>query len=262
MSSFAVVLGASTGVGASIAKSLAIDGGLNIIGFHRGKHQAEANAVADRIREAGPRCDMFALDVGSCADAVNNGIAAVQNLLGAGAVKVLVHSVTGASMGGFLRQQPAKVEQTFNCLAHSFYYWCRGMHERKLFAQHARVVALSSPLVDCYFANNGVIAAAKAALENYVKQFAVTLGPHGHRVNCVRFDAVLTTALKLLLPPEKIAELDKLHARIVPAGRMQTARDVATFVTFLATRDTWANGSIIDYTGGLPLTLADVVFNG
>jgi 3-oxoacyl-[acyl-carrier protein] reductase len=262
MSNFAVVLGASTGVGASIAKHLGVLAGMNVIGFHRGKHQAEANAVADRIRETGPRCDMFALDVGSSAEAVGSGLASIRNLLGEGAVRVFVHSLAGASVGNIMEQSEANVERTFNCLAHSFLYWCQGLDSMKLLAANARIIALSNPCADYYLTGTAAIGAAKAALETYVKTLAVVLGPKGYRVNCVRFVTVLTPALRKTMPPAVLEKFEAIHARIVPAGRAQQARDVANFVTYLVTRDTWANGAIIDYTGGLTSTLIDVAFNG
>src|SRR5262249_52802159 len=108
--------------------------------------------------------------------------------------------------------------------------------------------------------NTGLVAAAKAALEMYVKHLAIELGPGGHRVNLLKFGTVLTPAVRTVMGPEAAARLEAIHADLIPAGRMSTAEDVGAFVSILAREESgWLNGATIDFTGGMTLRLLDVV---
>ncbi len=232
---------------------------MNVVGFHRGKHPAEATKLAERIRESGIRCDMLTMDVGSSSLAVDQGIGAVKGLLGEQSVKVLVHSLSGASIGNVLTMAPDKIEKTFNHMAHSFLYWARGLDYHNLLAPNAHIIALTSLAPEFDIGYTGVIGPAKAALNVYVRQLAAKLGPKGHRVNAVCFGTVMTPAVKKVAGPEYVGMLEKVHAAFLPNGRMQEPKDVAPIVCRLA-QDGWTNGAIIDATGGLAFGLLQYAF--
>ena len=251
----AVVLGASTGVGAAIAKELSKTH--YIAGFHRGRHLAEAREVQRAIAADGGEYSFYESDAGSELADVD---ASAGMLRHDSEVSVFVHSLSGASLGTSLDLTSQKVERTMNVMAHSFLYWVQALVKRELLADGAHVIALSNPCSDFYLRNTGVIGAAKAALEAYVRILAVELCGTAF-VNCIRFSTVVTPALQKVLSPESISGLTALHTQIVPAQRMQTADDVAGFVGRLV-QDKWMNGAVIDYTGGATLTLMDRAFYG
>jgi len=264
-SRWAVVLGASTGVGAAIARAVARDPGLELFGAHRGNHADEAAALERELRAAGRRAVLYLGDVGT-SDGARAGAAAVAETAGPRRVALLVHSLSGASIGSFLDGDgsgfhPKQFEKTFNYLAHSFTYWVQELHRRDLFAPGARIMGLTNTLDDSLLYNAGLIAGAKAALAMYVRQLALELGPLGHRVNLLKFGTVLTPALRTLLSPERIAHVEAVHRIMVPAGRMCTAEEVGRAVSLLLREEAaWFNGATIDFTGGVALRLMDVLF--
>ena len=258
LSSVAVVLGASTGVGAAIALRLA-ENLYPVIGFHRGRHQAEALSQAMLLKCRAKQSQLIERDVGRNEIAVDVGVADVAKFASKQSVRVLVHSLSGASVNSVMKSVPYQVESTFNLLAHSFLWWVQGLQQCDLLAPNAKIIALSNPLPDFYLRNSGVIGAAKAALETYVKMLAVELGPMGMRINAIRFSTVLTSALRKVLSAEAVAALEKVHQHIVPAGTMQDADSVAQFVVKLV-NDNWINGAVIDLTGGSTRTLLDYAF--
>src|SRR5205814_7842009 len=130
---------------------------------------------------------------------------------------------------------PLQIETTFNVMAHSFLWWAQGLHERALLTPNATLIALSNPGAENYLRNSGVIGPAKAALEAYVKALAVEMGRGGRRVFAIRFGAVATPAFEKVVP-NWAATMNKVHERISPAGRMQTADEIAAFVALLADR--------------------------
>jgi len=249
-----VVLGGSTGTGAAIVRALSGEGNF-VAAFHRGRHPEDAAQVA---KDCGGRAFLVAQDAGStyedvqaCLDTAPSNHPPF--------IHTFVHALSGASVGTTLAQTPEKIERTFNLMAHSFLWWAQGLHERKLLAPNAALIALSNPVVHHYLSGAGVIGPAKAALEAYVKSLAVELGRFGHRVFALRFGAVQTPAL------DKVTggDVSALHFYISPYRRMMQADDVARFVKLLAENPEASmalNGAVVDFDTGSTLTLLDYAF--
>jgi NAD(P)-dependent dehydrogenase (short-subunit alcohol dehydrogenase family) len=261
---WALILGGSTGTGAAVARAVARDPGLNVFAIHRGHYQADADALERELRASGRQVVMHVADAGE-PEGVRGCVAAVRERVGERGIALVVHSLSGASLGHFLATRgdafvPRQFEKTFNYLAHSFAYWAQQLHEGDLLAPRAHLLALANVLDEEILHNCGLIAAAKAALETYVRYLAVELGAFGHRVNLFKFGTVITPALKTVLGPEALSRLDAVHREMIPAGRMCTLEEVAGMVSVLARDEcAWFNGATIDFTGGMTLRLFDIV---
>jgi NAD(P)-dependent dehydrogenase (short-subunit alcohol dehydrogenase family) len=98
--------------------------------------------------------------------------------------------------------------------------------------------------------DTALIGAAKAALEVYVRHLARELGPRGHRVNLLKFGAVVTPAMARTLGG-RLSALERALLDAMPARRLCTLQEVARFVAVLTGSDAaWFNGATIDFTGG------------
>lgn len=259
---YTVVLGASTGTGAAVAEVLDGTPDMVTIGFHRGRHAEDADRMARELEAFVPVKE----DVGTSYEAVQRGLDALSEWgVPSFSVKLLVHALSGASVGSVRTITATQVEKTFAVQAHSFLWWVQGLRERHLLAPQATLVALSNPVADNYLAGAGVIGPAKAALEAYVKALAVEMGREGHRVVCVRFGAVMTPALKKVIGDEAAAKMETINRALVPYGYMQHAAEIAAFIAWLAKHpgETWAlNGAVIDFTAGSHLNLLNYAFTG
>ena len=261
---WALVLGASTGTGAAIARAVAADPGLNVFGIHRGHYMDDAAKLAADVEACGRKVFLHVADAGNF-DGVQACATKVEETLGKQSVSLMVHSLSGASLGHFLSARGdafhrKQFEKTFDYLAHSFAYWCQALHERDLLAPNARVLGLTNALHDQILHNLGLVAAAKAALQAYVRYLAVELGRAGHRVNLLKFGTVVTPALRTVMGPAALARMEDVHREMIPAGRMCTVDEVARFVSVLAREEgAWFNGATIDFTGAMTSRLFDIV---
>lgn len=259
---WAVILGASVGTGAAIAREIATRPGLNVYGMHRGHHPDEAAALQRDVTTLGAACALELGDAGTHAGAVA-GAEALRRRAGARSVKLFVHSLANASLGtltGDAQVSLTQVQKTFDSMAHSFVYWVQELVRLDLLAPDAQILGLSNPLVDSLVRNGAVLTATKAALEVYVRHLAYELGPIGHRVNLLKFGAVVTTAMETTFAGEANASLRAVLPRIIPAGRVCTVEEVARFVAVLASDDArWFNGATIDFTGAQTQSLFDAL---
>lgn len=263
---WAVILGVSSGTGAAVAKQIARDPGYHIFGVHRGRYPESAQEVQTEIERAGRQAVFRKADAGT-AEGAKTGVEDLLRHAPKHSVKLLAHAVASASVGRFLDPNqkdlaPRQFEHTFDVMAHSFVYWAQELFRKDLLAPEARILGFTNMLPDSTLMNAGLISASKAALEMYVRHLAMELGPYGHRVNLLKFATVFTPALQHVLSEEVIARLERVHAKMIPAGRMLQLDEVARFVSVLCRDEAeWFNGATIDFTGGMTQHLLDVVFN-
>jgi NAD(P)-dependent dehydrogenase (short-subunit alcohol dehydrogenase family) len=94
----------------------------------------------------------------------------------------------------------------------------------------------------------GMVSAAKAALEAFVRQLAIELGPRGITVNAVRAGVTDTPALRKIPGHQRMME--KARA-LNPGGRLTRPEDVAGLVGLLLEAEAgWVSGSVIAVDGG------------
>ncbi|MFT5430624.1 MAG: NAD(P)-dependent dehydrogenase (short-subunit alcohol dehydrogenase family) [Myxococcota bacterium] len=261
---WAVVPGVSSGVGRAIALQLASDPGLNVFGAHRGNYPDQANELASAVRDADRRAEFYVGDAGT-EEGVRDAARHLREVAGPRSVHMFVHSIANASLGRFMpggdgryRQLQARnLHKTFDSMAHSFVWWAQELAALDLLAPGARLLGLTNPIVDSIVNNFGVINAAKAALEVYVRHLALEMGPLGYRVNLLNFGTVETPAAAIGFG-EHWDQFKRICEQSTPAGRLLTGDEVARFVSTLAGEaGAWFNGATIDMTGGQAQSILD-----
>lgn len=266
----ALVLGVTGRAGSAVARAAADHLGLDVLGVHRGNHAGVAQALEADLGRIG-RSIAFTIADASTEETARE----TARVLGArgSAVQVFVHALAGASVGSLAGDPPSasggrcggdpppppddegltprQIERTFAVMAHSFVYWVRALRRAGALAPSARLIGLTNPMTDSVVRGTPVIAASKAALEQYVRHLAAELGPEGHRVNLIKYGGMPSAAVERTFSQDAFARATQLTERHAPNRRMCTPEEVAELVCLLASpAGGWFNGANIDFTGG------------
>lgn len=263
---WAVILGVSCGTGAAAARKLASEPGLNVFGVHRGHHREQAAEVERDVLAQGRRVHLRVADAGT-PEGAEAGADELLRVAGPRSVGLFLHSIANASVGmlasGDERQlKPWQFQKTLEAMANSFVYWTQALLARDLLAPGSRLLGLSNPMDEVVVRNTALIAASKAVLTIYVRHLARELGPRGHRVNLLKFGAVITPAVEKTFGQRKLSRLRDVLHRAIPAQRLCTLEEVAGVIAYLAGEQAgWFNGATLDYTGAEAQGMFDVLLH-
>jgi enoyl-[acyl-carrier protein] reductase III len=254
---WALVLGASSGFGASASICLA-RAGFHIAGVHLDRRSARADVekVIETIEAAGREAKFFNLNaadpdrraevIEACVHGIGkrNGltIQTVLHSLAFGTLKPYTHSDARK------RIRPADMNMTLDVMAHSLVYWVQDLLEAGLIGRGTKVFAMTSAGAHRVWPTYGAVSAAKSALEAHVRQLAVELAPTGIAVNAIQAGVTDTPAAR------RIPGSDAMFARALqsnPGGRLTSPEDVAEVITALSLCDSsWVTGNVIRIDGG------------
>ncbi|MBI2836829.1 MAG: SDR family oxidoreductase [Acidobacteria bacterium] len=138
--------------------------------------------------------------------------------------------------------------RTIYSMGTSLLTWVQRVHAARLFADDARVIALTSEGNEVAWRGYAAVAAAKSALESVSRAIAVEFGPYGIRSNIIQAGVTDTPALRVIPGSDRMKAAAALRN---PLGRMTRPEDVADVVYLLCTPEAqWVNGALIRVDGG------------
>ena len=244
MSGIALVTGASRGIGAAIARSLA-DAGYGVAVNYA--HSAElAEGLAAEIRTAGGSALAVQADV-SDADAVAAMFATVTDELGP--VTVLVNNAGITEDGLLLRMGTDQWDRVLATNLRSVYLCTKAALKPMLRARSGRIISVSS--ISGIVGNPGQsnYAASKAGVIGFTKSIAKEVGSRGITVNAVAPGFIATDMTDAL--GEAVTES---VTQQISLGRLGQPEEVASVVCYLASEDaSYITGQTIVVDGGLAL---------
>ena len=243
---WAVVLGATGGLGAAISQVLARDGWNVLLGYRR--QEAAARTLAEDLRGLGVDADHVPLDLSSmvCGDALVQAV-------GERPVRSFVYAAGPHVPQAYLAEiEPEQYREQLVTESVGFFAILRALLPRLREGSGSSVVALTSAALRRYPRRDVLGVAPKAAIEALVRATAVEEGRFGIRANSVAvgmIDAGITTRL-IETGDLRPAAMEQVR-RALPLQRFGTAADIAEVVGFLVSeRSAFVTGQSIAVDGG------------
>ncbi len=238
----AVVTGASKGIGAGIAKTLAAAGAAVVVNYASDKQGAD-NAVA-AIEQSGGRAVAVQGDVSQAADVERLFAEAVQAY---GQVDILVNNAGVFVFMPLEAITEAEFHRQFNINVLGTILATQAA--AKHFGPNGgSIVNLTSVASVAAMPASGVYAASKSAVDTLTRVFAAELAPRKIRVNAVAPGFTETEGAAALEMPDGVREATIAS---IPLGRLGQPADIAQSVLFLASdAAAWITGERLTASGG------------
>ena len=240
----ALVTGASSGIGAATAATLADLGASVALSYHRNRQGAEE--TRDRIVAGGGKAIALAADVRRAED-----IRALVDRTATelGPIDILVNNAGSlVARFGILEITEARLNEIIALNFTSAVLAAQAVTASMIERRRGAIINVVS-----IAGHNGggpgasVYASSKAALTSFTKGLAKELAPQGVRVNAVSPGVIDTPFHEVFSTPEMIQNFVKM----IPLGRVGTAQECATVIAFLASdAASYIVGETIEVNGG------------
>jgi 3-oxoacyl-[acyl-carrier protein] reductase len=239
----ALVLGASRGLGAAIAKGLAAEG-------------VKVFAAARNIDKIAPSTNItpIAVDLADQA-AVANLIATIVEQ---GGVDILVNNSGGPKAGPAVGQSRESWVAAFEAMATSIFTISDAMLEGMISRKWGRIITIGSSGVEQPIPNLALSNGVRAAIAGWSKTLAGEVARHGITVNMIlpgRIDTDRVRELDGIRAEKTGASVEDVQAASrndIPAGRYGKPEEFAAVAVFLAsTKASYVTGASIRVDGGM-----------
>ncbi|ACK49044.1 short-chain dehydrogenase/reductase SDR [Methylocella silvestris BL2] len=240
----AIVTGASKGIGAAIAKSLAAEGAAVVVNYASSKEGAQA-VVAD-IKAKGGKAIAVQGDVAKEADVLKI-FAEAKNVFGP--TDILVNNAGVYQFGAIDDLAEAEFHRHFNINVLGLLLATREA-VKQFKPEGGSIINISSAVTSMNIPQSVVYTATKGAVDSATRVLSKELGPRKIRVNAINPGIVETEGTQAV----GIAGSD-MEAQFVaqtPLGRVGQPDDIAAVAVFLASDESrWVTGETIVVSGGL-----------
>ena len=238
---YALITGASRGIGKAVALRLAQDGFAVLLNYR--SQTAAAEEVKRQITEAGGKAELLPFDVAD-AQATEAALARWSESHPEDYVSVLVNNAGFRSDNLMVFMNEEQWHQVTEVTLNGFFYITRRLLKEMLTHRHGRIINMASLSGLKGMPGQTNYSAAKAALIGATKALAQEVAARKVTVNAVAPGFIATDMTRDL----NEAELKKL----IPAGRFGQPEEVASLVSFLASEEAaYITGQTISINGGL-----------
>lgn len=239
----AVVTGASKGIGASIAKHLAAEGGSVVVNYSSSKSGAD-KVVAD-IASGGGKAIAVQADVAKQAD-IDRLFAETKKAFGR--LDILVNNAGIYEFSPLENITAEHFHKQFNLNVLGLILASQAA-SRLFDSAGGSIVNISSIVSTLAFPNAAVYSGTKGAVDAITRSLASELGPRKIRVNAIRPGMVETEGTHAAGIEE--SEMQKQVLAGTPLGRLGKPHDIAGAAVFLASSESsWITGETLVIAGG------------
>jgi len=239
----AVVTGASKGIGAAIAKSLAAEGASVVVNYSSSK--SGARTVVDSITAAGGKAVAVGGDVSKAAEAQGIIDAAIKNY---GRLDILVNNSGVYEFDPIEAITEAKFHRMFNINVLGLLLTTQAA--LKHISEGGSIINIGSVVSRITPPTSAIYTGTKGAVDAITGVLARELGPKKIRVNAINPGMVETEGVQAAGFLE--SDFEKATVAQTPLGRVGQPGDIASVAVFLASDDSgWLTGEHTLAGGGL-----------
>ncbi len=240
MEKTALITGASRGIGAAAAKTLAVAGYRVIVCYQNNAEKAAE--ISAQIVQAGGIAAVHQVDVSNAAS-VAALFAAVGN------VDILVNNAGIAQQKLFTDITEDEWDTMMDTTAKGAFLCCKAALPYMIRQKWGRIINISSMWGQVGASCEVHYSAAKAAVIGLTKALAQEEGPSGITVNCIAPGAVETDMMACFSAQDKAALAEQ-----TPMCRLGKPQDIASAIAFLASdAASFITGQVLSVNGGFVL---------
>ena len=242
-----VITGASSGIGAALARRFA-GPGISIV-LHARRSKDALATVAEEVRSKGATVATMLGDLaeeGTAERVIETCVTAF------GGLDVLVANAGFPLMKSFAEGSASDIDYAFRGNLFSFFALARAAQPHLNRSECGRLIAVGSFTAHVFridLPQFPMSAASKGALETAVRSLALDFAPNGVTVNCVVPGYIeKDRGTSDGMPRERFAEVNSQ----IPVGRLGKPDEVAAMIEFLCGADaSYITGQAVHVNGGL-----------
>ena len=254
MKNWAIILGASSGIGLECAYRLAKNG-INIYGLYLRKKQSEVEKIVNDLKKYNIEVIYKKANASNDDSRINiiEELSSINNLN----IKFLIHSIAFGTLkkmidvnGNSLTKK--NLDMTMDVMCNNLVYWTQDLLNKKIMGRGSHILSMTSSGGRKNWGNYGAVSLAKAGLESITRQLSIELAEYGIAVNTIQAGVTETKALRAIPGSEEMIVKAKQSN---PHKRLTKPSDIADFIELLINyNSSWMTGNIIRIDGGEDIT--------
>jgi 3-oxoacyl-[acyl-carrier protein] reductase len=248
----ALVLGASRGLGAAIARALLAEG-VTVYGAARDARSIERLRASVDV-EASTRLHSVQLDLARPGEMID----AARRVLDEGPIDILLNNSGGPPPASARAVQMDRWIEQFQQMAVSLFALTNALVPAMLERRWGRILTIASSGVEQPIPDLVISNAIRSSIVGWSKTLAAEVAAQGVTVNVLIPGRILTSRLESIdqaaavRQSKTVAEIVAASVATIPAGRYGTPEEFADAAAFLASdRAAYITGSLIRIDGGL-----------